>query len=389
MLSMRDMLFKKKIFFIILFIFIIILTILYLQRSQYEVISLTKDKNYPHKEFAEKDVLNDSDLDLNIHTKIVYPEVEINNEYEIIDKSYTDGSELDIAEESMALSYNDNIIEYDRGDKILLEALELLEPASPTVQTYGIYEKKAISVPTIILTNDFNIKDEDIRRDFFANLRENNISNVDNIDLNIKENIIKEQHFMLPDEKNHSISVQEDQIDLESFIQDSGMFEFNAQEFNPTIQLVNNTLEDPVQELIENSLDQHNKDLVIEFIYPISKPNNLNDENIKSIIVDDFTGDVSNDEIIFKETYFGVQVSSVDTRLKANNKYKEMLLRFNEILDSSNNSHKNLIKMEDLGDMGVWYKLRIGPFNSRPTAKRLCSSLRDAGLDGCIVVELE
>ena len=51
--------------------------------------------------------------------------------------------------------------------------------------------------------------------------------------------------------------------------------------------------------------------------------------------------------------------------------------------------YKNLIKQDDLGSMGIWYKLRIGPFDDRSTAKKLCSSLRDEGLPGCIVVELE
>ena len=50
---------------------------------------------------------------------------------------------------------------------------------------------------------------------------------------------------------------------------------------------------------------------------------------------------------------------------------------------------KNLIKQENLGSLGTWYKLRIGPFDDRSEAKRLCSSMRDEGLEGCIDVELE
>ena len=60
-----------------------------------------------------------------------------------------------------------------------------------------------------------------------------------------------------------------------------------------------------------------------------------------------------------------------------------------ESLSWNDNSHKNLIKQENLGSLGTWYKLRIGPFDDRSEAKRLCSSMRDEGLEGCIVVELE
>ena len=60
-----------------------------------------------------------------------------------------------------------------------------------------------------------------------------------------------------------------------------------------------------------------------------------------------------------------------------------------ETISWNNNSHKNLIKQENLGSLGTWYKLRIGPFDDRSEAKRLCSSMRDEGLEGCIVVQLE
>tara|TARA_B100000900_G_C20298697_1_gene601275 strand:+ start:66 stop:536 length:471 start_codon:yes stop_codon:yes gene_type:complete len=124
-------------------------------------------------------------------------------------------------------------------------------------------------------------------------------------------------------------------------------------------------------------------------IYPLVKPDDLIVPRIQSIIVDDFDLSDSSGPAEFKKIYYGVQVSSVNARLEANNFYESLLLEHSNLLDRNNNSHKNLIKQENLGSLGTWYKLRIGPFEDRSEAKRLCSSMRDDGLEGCIVVELE
>ena len=43
------------------------------------------------------------------------------------------------------------------------------------------------------------------------------------------------------------------------------------------------------------------------------------------------------------------------------------------------------IQRADLGAKGVWYRLRVGPVNSKTAAIDLCSSLKEAGHPGCFV----
>ena len=123
--------------------------------------------------------------------------------------------------------------------------------------------------------------------------------------------------------------------------------------------------------------------------YPIDKPQDLIAPDIQSVIMDDFNTSTITEPVEFKKIYYGVQVSSVNSRLDANKFYEGLLVNYSTLLNRNNNSHKNLIKQENLGSLGTWYKLRIGPFDDRSEAKRLCSSMRDEGLEGCIVVQLE
>ena len=105
--------------------------------------------------------------------------------------------------------------------------------------------------------------------------------------------------------------------------------------------------------------------------------------------MEEFDLENNKDKIDYARSYYGVQVSSVKSRLEANKFYENLFFNYGDILNKDNQSHLNLTKQEDLGSLGVWYKLRIGPFDNRSLAKKLCSSLRDEGLQGCIVVELE
>jgi len=43
------------------------------------------------------------------------------------------------------------------------------------------------------------------------------------------------------------------------------------------------------------------------------------------------------------------------------------------------------IKKADLGDKGVWYRLWVGPMNTRGNAEDVCGKLKSAGLGGCFV----
>jgi len=43
------------------------------------------------------------------------------------------------------------------------------------------------------------------------------------------------------------------------------------------------------------------------------------------------------------------------------------------------------IKKADLGDKGIWYRLWVGPMDSRGNAQDVCGKLKNAGLGGCFV----
>ena len=44
-----------------------------------------------------------------------------------------------------------------------------------------------------------------------------------------------------------------------------------------------------------------------------------------------------------------------------------------------------LIQRADLGDKGIYFRLRVGPVNGKQAAADLCRSLISAGQKGCIV----
>jgi hypothetical protein len=337
-----------------------------------------KDNLYPFKTYPESNPKKTED-DLNIYTKMVYPETEVDTEYEIVDKSYIDGSELDRAEESLFFEYNENIIEYDEENKFIMEALELLDPSTPSVQTYGIYEKQPILVKAIYLNNDYSIIDENISKNFYFEQASVDLTTeVNNLYVAELEDplIVTDDVSLIPNES----------IDLEQLLRNSEIFNYN--EPNEDIVLAMAPVESENNEVEISEVDTVSV-LEEDFIYPISKPTKLIEPITKSDIIDEFVTATATDIVEFKKVYYGVQVSSVETRLEATNIYETLLTQYSSVLNRSNQSHKNLIKQDDLGSMGIWYKLRIGPFDDRSTAKKLCSSLRDEGLPGCIVVELE
>ena len=332
-----------------------------------------KDGQYPFKTFPDQ-VINESDNDLNVHTKIVYPNNEDNTDYEIVDQSYLDGSELDRAEQSLSFEYNENIIEYGNDDEFIVEAFELLVAQSPTSQTYGIYEKSPISKEFVQLDNDFIILDAELKKSFYIqNLSTNQLTDISPIksaeDLSsVNNNNYLDMAYLEP-------------IDLESILRNSEAFTNNIVENEFAVAMVSNG----------SDADSKSEDLAKDtgIIYPLKKPDNLILPNIQSVIMDEFDMNISSEPVEFKQIYYGVQVSSVSSRLDANKFYEGLIVKYSNLLNRDNKSHKNLITKENLGDLGTWYKLRIGPFEDRSEAKRLCSSMRDEGLEGCIVVELE
>ncbi len=338
-----------------------------------------KDNLYPFKTYPESNKKETED-DLNIYTKMVYPESEVDTEYAMVDESYIDGSELDRAEESLFFDYNENIIEYDEENKFIMEALELLDPATPSVQTYGIYEKQPILVKAIYLDNDYSIIDENISKNFYFEQVSGDLP----VEANTSTIVNVGDPLIVTD--NASLNPNES-IDLEQLLRDSEIFEYN--EPNEDIVLGMAPVESENNEAEISEVNTESDVIEEDFIYPISKPTKLIEPITKSDIIDEFVTATAYDIVEFKKVYYGVQVSSVETRLEATNIYETLLTQYSSVLNRSNQSHKNLIKQDDLGSMGIWYKLRIGPFDDRSTAKKLCSSLRDEGLPGCIVVELE
>ncbi len=331
-----------------------------------------KDSQYPFKAYPDNVSMVDNN-DLNVHTKIVYPNNDINVDHEIVDQSYLDGSELDRAEQSLSFEYNENIIEYNSDDDFIMEALELLDPQSPTSQTYGIYEKQPTLKEYVMLDDNFIIIDEDLKQNFYIESADSQLTTVAAIDEKDKKTLITDDYKSDPSYL--------DPIDLESLLRNSEIFTNNVVDSEVLVAMIDDN------ELTDDT-ELHKLEIAGP-TYPIEKPQDLIAPDIQSIIMDDFNTSTITEPVEFKKIYYGVQVSSVNSRLDANRFYEGLLVNYSTLLNRSNNSHKNLIKQENLGSLGTWYKLRIGPFDDRSEAKRLCSSMRDEGLEGCIVVQLE
>ena len=47
--------------------------------------------------------------------------------------------------------------------------------------------------------------------------------------------------------------------------------------------------------------------------------------------------------------------------------------------------YRPIIKRADLGNKGVWYRLNVGPVESKQVASSLCGQLKNAGMRSCIV----
>lgn len=81
---------------------------------------------------------------------------------------------------------------------------------------------------------------------------------------------------------------------------------------------------------------------------------------------------------------FAVQVASHRRQAEAVAKFADLQRRYPNLISG----YQPLIQRADLGEKGIFYRLRIGPIASRGEANRLCESLRQAGLAGCFVRSL-
>ena len=402
---------KKLIIILLIGILSLVVVWIFLLKDD-DIFYVYVDDSYPFKSYPEFTEEKDEN-DLKVYTKIVYPDLLDNDEYKMIDKSYTDGSELDIAEESLTFEYKENVIEYDDDDVLLIEAIELLDPKKPSSQTYGIYEKKPIVVKTVLLDDKFNILDKEFSDQFFIQensiekpIQENTIiiqePTIDTVQLNDNLNLLSNEdqsEFYLKDnDKPSKIILEYQGLDINESLLD--LLSENSPTVLSQVEVVSTDNQIFISDFsnenqVDNNLNIMNQaqesinNIQIAYNYPIPKPDNLTIPSQRSEILEEFDLENNKDKIDYSKSYYGVQVSSVKSRLEANKFYENLFLNYGDILNKDNQSHLNLTKQEDLGSLGVWYKLRIGPFDNRSLAKKLCSSLRDEGLPGCIVVELE
>ena len=78
---------------------------------------------------------------------------------------------------------------------------------------------------------------------------------------------------------------------------------------------------------------------------------------------------------------FAVQVASNQRQADSLAIFADLQRRYPNLVSG----YRPLIQRADLGARGIFYRLRIGPLDTKSDATRLCGSLRNAGLPGCIV----
>ncbi|NND50177.1 MAG: SPOR domain-containing protein, partial [Rhizobiales bacterium] len=78
---------------------------------------------------------------------------------------------------------------------------------------------------------------------------------------------------------------------------------------------------------------------------------------------------------------FAVQVASHRRQSEAVAAFADLQRRYPSLITG----YQPLIQRADLGDRGIYYRLRIGPVATKSDANSLCTSLKSAGLPGCLV----
>ena len=79
---------------------------------------------------------------------------------------------------------------------------------------------------------------------------------------------------------------------------------------------------------------------------------------------------------------FRVQVASAKSEAGAAGEWQRLLGRYPDLLTDLNIK----VVRADLGDKGIWYRARIGPFGDRAGADDLCKALKSRGTD-CFVAK--
>lgn len=76
-----------------------------------------------------------------------------------------------------------------------------------------------------------------------------------------------------------------------------------------------------------------------------------------------------------------VQVSARKSQTDALAAFADIQQKYPRLLSG----YRPIIQRADLGSKGVWYRLNVGPVESKQVASSLCGSLKSAGMRSCIV----
>lgn len=78
---------------------------------------------------------------------------------------------------------------------------------------------------------------------------------------------------------------------------------------------------------------------------------------------------------------YAVQVASRRSQAMALAAFADLQQKYTSLLGD----YQPMIQSADLGDKGVWYRLRVGPIGQKAQADSLCENLKRAGLRSCLV----
>lgn len=76
-----------------------------------------------------------------------------------------------------------------------------------------------------------------------------------------------------------------------------------------------------------------------------------------------------------------VQVAARKSQTDALAAFADIQQKYPRLLDG----YRPIIKRADLGNKGVWYRLNVGPVESKKVASSLCSQLKSAGMRSCLI----
>ena len=80
---------------------------------------------------------------------------------------------------------------------------------------------------------------------------------------------------------------------------------------------------------------------------------------------------------------FFVQVGARNDQAQAMSAFTAMQQKYASVIGNYSPS----VRKVDLGEKGIWYRLRVGPFTSKEEADKLCDGLKTSGWKQCFSVK--